>query len=62
MFDQGVIFSVRFSNHSDMICSVSDDRSVRVWKLPGNYGNQNGYGNHTTIPYEMTLVNILHTG
>ncbi|XP_065883613.1 tRNA (34-2'-O)-methyltransferase regulator WDR6-like isoform X2 [Dysidea avara] len=39
---EGVIFSVRFSNHGDHICSVSDDRSVRLWQLPDHYSDQTG--------------------
>ena len=33
---------MRFSSNGDQICSVSDDRSVRLWQLPDNYSNHIG--------------------
>ncbi|CAC5398690.1 unnamed protein product [Mytilus coruscus] len=30
---QGVIFSVRYNTQRQQICSVSDDRSIRIWQL-----------------------------
>ncbi|XP_029644930.1 WD repeat-containing protein 6 [Octopus sinensis] len=30
---QGVIFSIHYHQHQQLMCSVSDDRSIRVWKL-----------------------------
>ena len=36
----GVIFDTRFMNNSLDIVSVSDDRSVRVWKHPGENGTE----------------------
>ena len=28
----GVIFSVRYNQERELLCSVSDDRSIKVWK------------------------------
>ncbi|RUS31132.1 hypothetical protein BC938DRAFT_478404 [Jimgerdemannia flammicorona] len=30
---EGVIFGIRFNEEGKMIASVSDDRTIRVWKL-----------------------------
>ncbi|XP_013403103.1 WD repeat-containing protein 6 [Lingula anatina] len=30
---EGVIFSIAFSYHNMCLCSVSDDRSIRIWQL-----------------------------
>lgn len=30
---QGVIFSIHYHQRQQLMCSVSDDRSIRVWKL-----------------------------
>ncbi|XP_071154129.1 tRNA (34-2'-O)-methyltransferase regulator WDR6-like [Mytilus edulis] len=30
---QGVIFSVRYNTQRQQICSVSDDRSIRIWQM-----------------------------
>eukprot|EP00118_Oscarella_pearsei_P012238 m.88598 g.88598 ORF g.88598 m.88598 type:complete len:63 (+) comp36582_c0_seq7:601-789(+) len=29
----GVIFSMQFNSASSQLCSVSDDRTVRIWSL-----------------------------
>ncbi|KAI8899864.1 WD40-repeat-containing domain protein [Globomyces pollinis-pini] len=33
---EGVIHGVRFNSDGSMICSTSDDRTVRIWKLTGD--------------------------
>ncbi|KAI9499895.1 WD40-repeat-containing domain protein, partial [Coemansia spiralis] len=31
----GVVFGIRFSSDGQTVSSVSDDRTVRLWRLPG---------------------------
>jgi WD40 repeat protein len=35
---EGVIFDVRFTSKKGVIASVSDDRSVRLWRLKSEVG------------------------
>ena len=47
----GVIFSVRYCQERQLLCSVSDDRSIKVWKVvfTDSYSD-------VTVPSELTLT------
>jgi WD40 repeat protein len=50
----GVIFSVRYNQERQLLCSVSDDRSIKVWKavFTNDYSNVtvSGLVNCTILP------------
>ncbi|XP_062515131.1 tRNA (34-2'-O)-methyltransferase regulator WDR6-like isoform X2 [Corticium candelabrum] len=37
---EGVIFSIQFSKNGDMLCSASDDRSIRLWNITAVLNNK----------------------
>ena len=46
---EGVIFSVDYNQHLNLICSTSDDRTARLWKV----NKQFGWKNSTVFPLHV---------
>ena len=53
----GVIFSVAYSIELNLLCSTSDDRSLRLWKVSFAEGSDSGFKSSQILP-SHTLDNI----
>ncbi|XP_014467979.1 PREDICTED: WD repeat-containing protein 6 isoform X2 [Dinoponera quadriceps] len=58
---KGVIFSVVFDPYSHFVCSTSDDRTVRLWKVIGNKSSENGNINWQAATVVLVKTMYGHT-
>lgn len=58
---QGVIFSVVFDLYSHLICSTSDDRTVRLWKVFDSENSENSNINWQTATVVLMKTMYAHT-
>ncbi|XP_032663397.1 WD repeat-containing protein 6 isoform X2 [Odontomachus brunneus] len=58
---KGVIFSVVFDPYSHLICSTSDDRTVRLWKVIGSENSESSNINWQTTAVMLVKTMYAHT-
>ena len=59
---QGVIFSMTFNPRHQLLCSVSDDRSIRVWRVDTGQSPSGGQdvGQLSWTSAQFVLVHVLY--
>ena len=55
---QGVIFSIAYDARKQLLCSTSDDRSIRIWHV----GEEDGTAEHSEQRTQETTLEVAETG